>query len=98
MAHTLAEQKALAIIPHITGALSFFGSCNILYDVLLRDRKRKLTRPYYRILVFLSVYDAISSFSLGLSTWPIPAGTPEIYGAVGNTRTCTAQGFFNQVK
>lgn len=45
----------------------------------------------------LSIYDAIGSFSLGLSTWPIPRGTEGVYGAVGNTQTCTAQGFFNQV-
>ena len=31
-----------------------------------------------------------------MSTWPIPEGTPGVYGAVGTTGTCTAQGFFNE--
>ncbi|KAL7526853.1 hypothetical protein ACHAXR_001682 [Thalassiosira sp. AJA248-18] len=93
---SLTQQQALAIIPHITGWLSFLGSCSILYDIWC-NRKRKLQRPYYRILLGISIYDAVSSFSLGLSTWPIPRGAENIYGAVGNTQTCTAQGFFNQL-
>mmetsp|Transcript_11307 Transcript_11307/g.21364 ORF Transcript_11307/g.21364 Transcript_11307/m.21364 type:complete len:328 (-) Transcript_11307:395-1378(-) len=94
---TLAQQKALAIIPHATGSLSCLGSCSILYDITWKERKRKLQRPYYRILLFLSIFDAVCSFSLALSTWPIPRGTEGVYGAIGNTQTCTAQGFFNQI-
>lgn len=39
----------------------------------------------------------MSSLSLSLSTWPIPRGTEHAFGAIGNTQTCTAQGFFNQL-
>ena len=91
-----AQQKALAIIPHVTGFLSLMGSCSILYDIL-SDRKKKLKRPYYRILLGMSFADAITSIWIGLSTWPIPEGTPGVYGAVGNTQTCTVQGFFVQL-
>ena len=45
----------------------------------------------------MSFADAITSIWIGLSTWPIPEGTPGVYGAVGNTQTCTVQGFFVQL-
>lgn len=90
------KAKALAIIPHVTGPLSLLGSCSIFYDIW-SDRKQKLKRPYFRILLGLSIADAITSFWLGLSTWPIPEGTDGVYGASGNTQTCTAQGFFVQL-
>jgi len=92
----LAQQKVLAIIPHVTGLLSLLGSCSILYDIW-SDRKRKLKQPYYRILLGMSCADAITSFWLGLSTWPIPRGTDNAYGAVGTIASCTTQGFFVQL-
>lgn len=95
MALSLAQEKALAIAPHVTGALSFISSCSILYDIIFSNRKQKLKRPYYRILLGLSIFDAMSSFTVGLATMPMPLG--ERWGAVGNTQTCTAQGFFNQL-
>mmetsp|Transcript_15475 Transcript_15475/g.32724 ORF Transcript_15475/g.32724 Transcript_15475/m.32724 type:complete len:336 (+) Transcript_15475:71-1078(+) len=96
MGLTMTQKKSLAIIPHVTGPLSFVGSCSILYDIWI-DRKQKLRRPYYRILLGMSCTDAITSLWLGLSTWPIPRGTEGVYGAAGNTQTCTAQGFFIQL-
>jgi len=91
MTHT-PESKALAIIPHVTGTLSVLGSCWILYDVWTRLKRKKSITTYHRILMGMSVYDAVCSFSLGLSTWPMPIGTEGVYAAVGNTQTCTAQG------
>ena len=85
-------EKALSIVPHITGLLSFWGSCSILYDIIMRYRQKKRVTSYHRLLLGISVYDAVCSFSLGLSTWPIPRGTEGIYAAVGTTQTCTAQG------
>ena len=76
--------------------MSVLGSCSILYDIW-SDWKRKLQRPYYRILLGMSCIDAITSFWLGLSTWPIPRGTAGVYAPVGTTATCTAQGFFIQL-
>mmetsp|Transcript_23316 Transcript_23316/g.49237 ORF Transcript_23316/g.49237 Transcript_23316/m.49237 type:complete len:342 (+) Transcript_23316:164-1189(+) len=96
MGFSMKQKQALSIIPHITGALSITGSLSILYDIL-SDRKRKLQRPYYRILLGMSIFDALTSFWVGLSTWPIPRGTPGVYAAVGTTATCTAQGFFIQL-
>ena len=96
MGLTLTQKKALSIIPHVTGALSMLGSFSILYDIW-SDRKRKLQKTYYRILLGMSCIDFITSFWLALSTWPIPRGTPGVYGASGTTQSCTAQGFFVQL-
>ncbi|KAL3778378.1 hypothetical protein ACHAW5_000601 [Stephanodiscus triporus] len=39
-----------------------------------------------------------SSVAWFFTTWPIPRGTPGVYGAVGTQGTCSAQGFFSQFK
>jgi hypothetical protein len=94
-----AREVALAIVPHLTGGLSFTGAAISVGRVLWSQRKRKKT--YHQLLCALSLMDLVSSFSYFLSTWPIPAdsaykgvwGSPYNYAAVGNKATCTAQGF-----
>lgn len=94
MALTTDEQRVLSIIPHVTGLLSVFGSATIIWTVL-RDRK-KWAKPYYRLLLAMSTSDLFASVAFGLSTWPIPRGTEDVYAPLGNVGTCTAQGFFIQ--
>jgi len=48
------------------------------------------------LLLGMSCYDIAVSFATFLSTWPMPVGTPGVFGAVGNNATCVAQGFFIQ--
>ena len=91
-----SQMKTLAIIPHVTGTLSFLGSCSILYDIW-RDRRRKMKKPYYRMLLGLSLFDLLSSAAFAVSTIPMPVDTPRVYGARGTTQTCTSAGFFNQL-
>lgn len=93
MAFTENQNKALAILPKITGPLSFLGSASIIYEIA--SDKRKWSRPYHRLLFSMCVFDAFSSIALALSTWPIPEGSP-VYAASGNTATCSAQAFFIQ--
>ena len=38
----------------------------------------------------------LTSIGFFCTTWPVPKGTPGIYGAVGNQGTCSAQGFISQ--
>ena len=91
-----AKEAALAIIPKITGGLSLLGSLYIAQHVL-RDAKKR-TKTYHRLLVIMSLCDAVSSLSYFMSTWPIPQGinhgwnNPSHYAALGNDATCTAQG------
>lgn len=44
----------------------------------------------------MTLCDLTASVAWLFTTWPIPRGTPGVYGAVGNQHTCTAQAFFAQ--
>lgn len=93
MSFSLAQQKALAIIPKITGLTSVFCSIFIVVTVLRDKEKRRKT--YHRLLAGISLVDISSSFSVSMSTWPIPKDSGVLW-AVGNDTTCRMQGFFNQ--
>jgi len=64
--------------------------------MILRDAKKKLNKPYYRLLFAMSFFDGCSSIAFGLSTWPIPVDTEGVYAPKGNIQTCAAQGFWVQ--
>ncbi|CAB9526601.1 expressed unknown protein [Seminavis robusta] len=88
-----AQLKSLVLIPKFTGGLSMIGSSIVCWDIL-RDRQKKLKKVYHRLLLVMSSMDIVLSFSLFLSTWPIPEDTPNApWLAAGNDATCTAQGF-----
>eukprot|EP00980_Cylindrotheca_fusiformis_P007123 scaffold1497_cov122-Cylindrotheca_fusiformis.AAC.1 len=109
-ATTVGEQAALAWILRITGLLSTIGSSLILWDVFVvskkRNRNRRLTM-LHQLVCGMSFFDVFSSIGNMFSTLPIPENlyyestpTPRpsgVYGAKGNTATCTAQGFFLQL-
>jgi hypothetical protein len=95
MGWTAEQSKILSIIPHFTGAFSFIGSSSII-TMILRDRRKKLSKPYYRLLFAMCVFDIFASVALGLSTWPIPEGSPGVYDPKGTVGTCSAQAFFIQ--
>lgn len=44
----------------------------------------------------MSIVDAFASVASGLSTWPIPKGSPGVYATLGSVGTCEAQAFFLQ--
>ena len=88
---TLAQQRALAILPKITGSLSFLFSLLIATTILRDGSRRKLC--YHRLLLGISCADMSASLWMLLSTWPIPRDSGVVY-AVGNHASCTAQGFF----
>lgn len=88
-----AQLKSIVIAPKITGGLSMIGSSLICWDIL-KDRRIKLGKVYHRLLLVMSAMDIFLSFSLFLSTWPIPKDTDDApWLASGNDATCTAQGF-----
>jgi len=89
------KRKALAIIPKVTGMISFVFSAYIVYHVLFDPKRRRSLKN--RLLVGISIHDMIADlFGFFLSTWPMPADTWLVYGAVGTTQSCTMQGFFFQ--
>lgn len=94
MAMSLAQRRALAIVPKFTGLCSMVGSALIVADIVRHPQKRKQT--FSRIMLVMSCFDFVTSFMYALSTWPIPAGSGPLWAA-GTTGTCTLQGFFIQL-
>jgi hypothetical protein len=93
------QQIALAVTPKISAFLSFAGSSWIVVQVVCDSQKRidKGSNVYSRLLFGMSLFEALESVWNFASTWPIPRGTEGVFGAIGSTQTCTAQGFFLQL-
>ena len=101
-ADTKTKQAVLAWLPPVTGLLSIVGSSLIIADIAKNPQHKKSLR--HQLLFGLSIGDIIGSLSYCLSTLPIPKYSTSLgyfdlgfYGAEGNEKTCTAQGFFVQV-
>ena len=93
MPFSLAQQKALALLPKVTGLTSIVFSSLIVFSVWRDKAKRR--NPYHRLLAGISLVDISASFWLGLSTWPITRDSGVLW-AVGTDATCRLQGFFTQ--
>jgi hypothetical protein len=90
---SIAQQKAVALAPKFTAFASFVGSSLIAFLLLFRrDKKPKTT--YHRLVLGMAFTDISASAAWFFTTWPIPKGTPGVYGAVGNQQTCSAQGVY----
>lgn len=95
---SFAMRAALVWVPRISSALSLLGSSWIVAEVI-GDEKKNINQGknvYSRLLLGMSVYDILESIWNLATTWPVPAGTPDIIGASGTVQTCTVQGFFLQ--
>ena len=95
MAETEAQLKALAITPKITSFASIVCSLFIVKEVISDHRKKK-GKATSRALLGMSIIDILASSGWFLSTWAAPVGSNAVY-AVGNTQSCTYQGFLLQV-
>ena len=84
MATTLAQQKAVAIAPKLTAFASILGSSTCIFLLLKRSPKKK---TYHRLVLGMSLCDLSASTAWFFTTWPIPAGTEGVYGAVGDQQT-----------
>lgn len=93
-AMTLAQRTALALMPKISASLSVFFSATMVL-LVLRDPLRR-SKVFHRLILGMSLTDVVTSSWWVASTWPIPRDSG-IMWAVGNTATCTVQGFFLQL-
>lgn len=95
----------MAIVPKISGLLSWYGSFSILHDILLgRQNTRSSSsctqlprlNTKKRLLLALSIGDILLTTSFILSTWAIPSDAQYDYFVfnVGSRFTCNIQGFF----
>jgi len=76
-------------ISRSSSMLSMVGSSAIIY-IIISARRRKLLKPKNRFMLMMSVFDVLQSAALVVSTAALPQDTG-IYGAMGNSATCTAQ-------
>ena len=88
MALSLAQRRALALVPKITGWISF-GFSGLVAATVLRDKNRR-SLCYHRLICGISLVDMSASLWLGMSTWPIPRESGALW-AVGNDTTCRVQ-------
>jgi hypothetical protein len=95
---SLVQHKILAIAPKVTSFLSLVSSGYIIWDVvnMYRRGRRAQVKTYHRILLGMSLCDALASLAWFFTTWPIPYDVFPAYGASGTQATCTLQGFFTQ--
>jgi rhamnose transport system substrate-binding protein len=90
------KSKALAIIPKVTGTISF--SCSLFLASYILCSVKRRSSVFGRIMVGLSIADMFSSAMWFLSTWPMPANSSWLHwGAAGTTQSCSTQGFFLQL-
>jgi hypothetical protein len=95
MVRTHNEQIVLAILPKISAFLAVTADLWIMTEVLTDNSKKpKRENPYHRLLAAMSLYGFLAGLAGFFSTWPVPRGTSNVFGAIGNQATCTAQGFF----
>eukprot|EP00579_Thalassiosira_antarctica_P019220 CAMPEP_0201960656 /NCGR_PEP_ID=MMETSP0904-20121228/7337_1 /ASSEMBLY_ACC=CAM_ASM_000553 /TAXON_ID=420261 /ORGANISM="Thalassiosira antarctica, Strain CCMP982" /LENGTH=507 /DNA_ID=CAMNT_0048506675 /DNA_START=131 /DNA_END=1651 /DNA_ORIENTATION=+ len=94
--NTSSQEVARVIAPKISSAFSIMGSSHILKLVWGKWRTSKSSiDTYQRIMVGFSIFDILFSFFYWfLGTWMTPSDTGW-WGAVGNTQTCSVQGFFS---
>ena len=98
MATTLPQQMAVAIAPKFTAFASAVGSSCACFLILRggSGSGSNQKRTYHRLVLGMSMCDFSASVAWFFTTWPIPRGTPGVYGAVGTQQTCSAQAFFAQ--
>jgi len=94
MGNSESQLKAIAIAPKVPAFLSVLGSAFIVLHVFYARQGKRST--HHRLLMGMSVCDAIVSLVFFLGTWPMPRGSPFSWGAVGTQGTCNFQGFFAQ--
>jgi len=51
---------------------------------------------YHRLMIGLCTCDILMSIGLFTSTWPMPADTENVWGALGTVETCEVVGFLEQ--
>ncbi|CAJ1957610.1 unnamed protein product [Cylindrotheca closterium] len=91
---TDAQEEVMSICMVISGLLSMFGSTTIVYRVL---KKKKDKKPFDRIMLGLSTFDIIGSFSFVLTPFALPAATSPRVWAAGNDASCSFLGYLSQL-
>ncbi|GFH47705.1 hypothetical protein CTEN210_04180 [Chaetoceros tenuissimus] len=90
---TRNNTRTLASVQMTSSIISLIATITLI--TMIARSHAKLTSVFHRLLLGLCIADLISSFTLSLSTAPIPSeASSYIWNASGSIATCTAQGFF----
>lgn len=92
---TPLQQNVLIVIPYITASLSAVASSSIII-MILKDRKRKLTMTYHRLLLCMSSVDVITSCNIAFASLLLPIEYGR-FASHGTTGTCELSGFLLQL-
>lgn len=88
------QDRVMSFCMVISGVLSMFGSTTIVYRVV---KKKGSSKPFDRIMLVLSSFDIIGSFSFVLTPFALPAATSTRVWASGNDATCSFLGYLSQL-
>jgi hypothetical protein len=94
--HAHWQNVLIVLSGALAALLSCLGSGLILYSIS-SDWERKRHEIKYRFLLGLSVVDVLASPMYFVLTLFMPVGSPNAWGAMGNTTTCNVQGFILQM-
>ena len=84
-------EKVKAIVPMISGSISWISSCALILTIL--KSRQRLSVTFHRIMVVMSLSDLISSFAISLGAIPCPVYS-NLWLSSGNKASCEVQGFF----
>lgn len=93
---TVAQQRALALVPKFSASLSIPCSAAIIWEVFSDHRRGHGTTSVQRVLVGMSTVDILASSAWFLSTWAVPRSSGWEF-ASGNRASCNFQGFLLQI-
>lgn len=88
------QEMILSVLRLVSGVLSILGSSTIVYRVY---KNRKTSKPYDRIMLGLSCFDIIASFTFAASPFLVPEETSQRVWAIGNETSCSFLGFLTQL-
>lgn len=92
---SLSKTQIMACAIAQTTSSTFSLLATVTVIIMISRSYKKLSSVFHRLLLGLCIADILSSSSLSLSTYPIPAKESlTIWNAQGTIDTCTAQGFF----
>ena len=92
---TSEQEMLIANLPRYTAAISFVCALYIIVNVGRDPQKRR--RVFHRLMFAIAVNVALSNMQQCWGTAAVPVGTEGVYGAKGNTTTCTVKGILNQI-
>jgi len=90
--YTQAQQIALTWSLRIAAMISFLSAIYIF-----RMAWKRRDHVFHRLMLAQSIHLMMWSPWMVYGAAAVPYGTPDTWGAFGNTATCTAQGFFSQL-